>query len=233
MKKTLCGILVVLLLMGLSGCGGKITTILTKDKSEPSEVSVVDQLKTVESTPSKTVSSKAPTPSFSISKDTTKPNVTLPLPSSPTGFYFSSGAGAWGTSLDLNKDGTFSGEYGDMDAGDSGEGYMATKYIATFTGRFTNIQQINDYSYRMHMTELTTYETKDEWIEDKVRYIASGAYGLDGGFEFILYCPQTPIQVLSEELISWHPDRSELEDGRITLDWYSVYNVSEGHAFFS
>ena len=38
-------------------------------------------------------------------------------------FWFSSGAGAWGTDLNIAEDGTFEGVYSDSDMGDTGEAY--------------------------------------------------------------------------------------------------------------
>ena len=37
-------------------------------------------------------------------------------------FYFSSGAGAWGTEMDISADGSFTGNFHDSEMGDTGEG---------------------------------------------------------------------------------------------------------------
>ena len=64
------------------------------------------------------------------------------------GFGFSSGAGAWGTFLDLNDDGTFSGEFHDSNMGETGEGYpYGTVYVCDFSGKFSEPEKINEYTY--------------------------------------------------------------------------------------
>ena len=53
----------------------------------------------------------------------------------PCDFVFSSGAGAWGTFLTLDADGSFTGGYNDSDMGDTGEGYPHGKnYYCEFQG---------------------------------------------------------------------------------------------------
>lgn len=54
----------------------------------------------------------------------------------PLEFVFCSGAGAWRTTIVVNQDGSFSGEYLDSDMGDSGDGHpKGTQYICSFSGK--------------------------------------------------------------------------------------------------
>ena len=150
-----------------------------------------------------------------------------------TSFYFSSGAGGWGTELKLNPDGSFTGCYHDSDMGDMGDGYPnGTVYICNFSGKFENIKKIDEYSYQMTLTNLTIEETPDEWIEEGIKYIASGPYGIEGGTNFIFYMPNTPISSLSEEFLSWWPGRYDLSEPKDTLTGYGILNVETQEGFF-
>ncbi len=127
----------------------------------------------------------------------TSQNKEMYLPNtSPLTMTFSSGAGAWATSITLNRDGSFEGSYHDSDMGFIGEGYPhGTVYICKFSGVFDNIQQIDDNTYAMTLKEITTESTESkEWITDGVRYIASEPYGLESGKEFLFYTPQTSVK---------------------------------------
>ena len=160
-----------------------------------------------------------------------KPTV-LPI-EEVTSFYFSSGAGGWGTELKLNPDGSFTGCYHDSDMGDTGDGYPnGTVYICNFSGKFENIKKIDEYSYQMTLTNLTIEETPDEWIEEGIKYIASGPYGIEGGTNFIFYMPNTPISSLSEEFLSWWPGRYDLSEPKDTLTGYGILNVETQEGFF-
>ena len=89
--------------------------------------------------------------------------------------------------------------------GDIGDGYPnGTVYVSNFTGKFTNIKKIDDYTYEMELEECTTANTiGTEEIEDGIRYVYSEPYGISGGETFYLYLPGKPISELSEGFIGW------------------------------
>lgn len=149
---------------------------------------------------------------------------------------FSSGAGAWSTLITLNSDGSFEGIYHDSEMGISGEGYPhGSVYICAFSGQFDDIKQVNDYTYSMTLSEITTQDNEgEEWIKDQIRYIASVPYGMEDGEEFLLYNPETPIKELPENFLSWWPKRylSEEEVEEI-LSCYGLYNKEMGYGFFT
>ena len=158
---------------------------------------------------------------------------TLPLPDSFLLLSFSSGAGAWTTELLLQRDGTFTGLFNDSDMGVTGEGYPnGTRYVCTFSGRFSDFRQIDEYSCALTLSELTSdYEKGREWIEDGVLYVSSVPYGLEEGTEFILYLPDTPTEGLSEEFLSWWPGRFSQEPPK-TLELFGLYTVEMEHGLF-
>ena len=151
----------------------------------------------------------------------------------PLDLTFASGAGAWCTGLTLERDGSFAGAYHDSEMGDQGEGYPnGSCYISTFSGKFGDIRQVGDHAWAMSLEELTVQEAPgEEWIEDGIRYIASEAYGLEKGTDFLLYSPETPTEGLDEEFLTWWP-RWNVEDTG-TLNCWGLWNQEMGYGFFT
>ena len=149
-------------------------------------------------------------------------------------FTFSSGAGAWSTQLNIHADGSFSGEYWDMDMGSSGDGYPnGTQYGNTFTGTFTDLKKVNDYTWSMKLDKINyTYEIGKEEILDQMLYSYTEAYGLDGADEIEIYLPGAPVDQLPEEFLQWacsNYDRLEAEENG--LPCYGLYNVEGAEGF--
>ena len=166
----------------------------------------------------------------------------LPLPEEDMEFSFLSGAGAWRTIITLNRDGTFTGWYLDSEMGDIGEGYpKGSAYTCSFFGKFGNIEKVNEYSYKMTLTEIKTEKTVgEEWIEDEMRYVASPPYGLNSPsneqecMEFIFFLPDTPVDKVPEDFLSWWPYRYTQEtDPKATLSCYGILNVTTNAGFFT
>jgi hypothetical protein len=114
--------------------------------------------------------------------------------------------------------------------GDDGATYPnGTQYFCDFSGQFSDWQPINGYSRTITLAALTPYEAKDH-IKDGIRYIASEPYGLENSTYFIIYSPDTPMDVLSEDCLSWlYGSMSELPKDR--LGCYVIYDPVEGYAF--
>lgn len=168
-------------------------------------------------------------------QDAESKDVSLP-DALPKEFVFASGAGAWGTTITLNPDGSFKGSYSDSEMGDSGENYPhGSVYVCEFSGQFDDIKLVDDHTYSMTLGKVTTSKEKDEeWIEDGIRYIASDPYGLEDGKDFLLYTPETPIEGLSEDFLSWWPNRyTQSEEPLKTLSCYGIYNQKMGFGFFT
>ena len=121
------------------------------------------------------------------------------------GFSFSSGAGAWGTDLEIHEDGSFNGVYSDSDMGDSGEGYPGGKrYYCSFSGQFAKPEKVDEYTYSTRILDIR-YEDevgKEEIIDD-VLYIYTDVYGLENAEDILIYLPGKPLDELSEEFLSW------------------------------
>ena len=121
------------------------------------------------------------------------------------GFEFSSGAGGWGTELNVNPDGSFEGFFVDSDMGNTAPDYPdGTVYRCDFTGQFTGYRQKTPYIYELDFDDPEYEKTPDtEEIVGNTRYIYSTPYGLEGTNTLILYLPGTPVKELPEDYLSW------------------------------
>lgn len=164
----------------------------------------------------------------------------LPLPEDGIDFMFASGTGGWSTVITVNRDGSFYGDFRDSEMGDRGEGYsQGTVYQCAFSGRFDNVEQLDEYSYKMTLVEFFMEQIPgEEWFEDDFRFVASDPYGLTamGGeiaTEYILYLPNTPKTHVSEDFLIWWPYRFDEAAAEGTLLSYAIMNVSTYDGFFS
>ena len=149
-------------------------------------------------------------------------------------FLFSSGAGAWGTVVSINADGSFTCNYHDSDMGMVGDNYpKGTAHKADATGTFSDIKRINDYTYCMTMSELTYEKEPDtEEIKDNIKYIYSTAYGLAEAKRVYLYTPDAPISELPRDFLNCIHVTGTPAEGS-TLGFYALYNVDEHYGFTS
>ena len=77
-------------------------------------------------------------------------------------FVFASGAGAWGTELTIDDDGSFKGQYHDSDMGSTGDGYPnGTRYYSEFNGQFSEPEKVNEYTYKIYIFPLSFQITRE------------------------------------------------------------------------
>ena len=223
-------LLMVVMVLSLSGCG-------KKNDVENGTVDGTEQTDTATDTDG--AENTADTPddadkAASENSDSSDPEAPSFAALQYVDFTFSSGAGAWATQLNIRPDGSFSGEYWDMDMGSSGDGYPnGTQYGNTFTGKFTDLQKVNDYTWSMKLDKINyTYEIGKEEILDQILYSYTEAYGLDGADEVDIYLPGAPVDQLPEEFLQWacsNYDRFEAEKNG--LPCYGLYNVEGAEGF--
>ena len=152
------------------------------------------------------------------------------------GYTFTSGAGFWSTQLQLNSDGTFTGEYHDTDMGVRGEGYDATVYYSKFSGHFFNPKKINAYTYSFEISDIE-YENEPDTEEIGNPYDNGStanmlikyttAYGLDRGSKTVYaYTPSAPVPMLPEGFMSWVGHLRDRETrNKSALSYKSLYVV--------
>ena len=149
-------------------------------------------------------------------------------------FYFASGAGGWRTVLQIEEDGSFSGQYSDSEMGTTGEDYPNGVYhLSNFEGNFTVPVKVNDYTYSMKIENISyEQEAGSKEIIDGTLYSYDEAYGLIDAEEILIYLPGAPFEELPEEYRNWVRNDMENPDA-LELPFYGLYNVTEQNGFSS
>lgn len=180
----------VLLALSLAACGkapGDVTTTASTDAADTSVNTKIDATDA-------SVSTDVPTAeglSYADLADLT--------------FTFTSGVGGWQTTMYMQADGSFAGEYFDSDMGVTGEGYPdGTVYVCTFNGQFAPLLRVDDLTYTTEVESISYAQTADtEEIRDGIRYVYTTAYGLDNAKTLYFYLPGTGTASLSEACMNW------------------------------
>ena len=149
-------------------------------------------------------------------------------------FGFLSGVGAWETTLEVEPDGSFKGQFYDADMGVTGEGYEnGTLYECTFTGKFSKAEKVDETSWSAKVEELNYEKEKngsDHYIEDGTMHIMTGPYGLSLGCDITIYTPDKKVSELSEGFMSWM--LWKIPDDAKTLEGIGIYNVTDDCVFY-
>lgn len=147
-------------------------------------------------------------------------------------FEFASGAGGWNTTLTIQPDGSFSGQYHDSEMGVTGEDYPnGTMDQCVFHGMFTQPVARDTYTYQFRIDSIEyDKEPGTEEIIDGVKYIYTDVYGLEDAEEIYLYLPDIPVAELPQEYLDWiyRPDKTQN-----TLGTYGLYNLAAKEGFTS
>ena len=158
----------------------------------------------------------------------------------PITMSFSSGVGAWYSSITIHEDGTFVGEYHDQEMGAQGDEYSnGTRIYSFFSGNFIDIKQIDADTFSLTIENITTeHEWEYSYIEDGFRYVATYPVGLveyvDGEAEivreYLLYIPGTKTNTLPEEFLSW--STQYVNEKIEALSGYALMNTKTYDGFF-
>ena len=158
----------------------------------------------------------------------------------PFHFAFGSGAGAWGSGIDLQKDGSFEGHYWDTDMGGNGEDYDVTAYHCDCVGKFGNIEKYGDYYYSMTLEEYIPEQEKGmSWISEetdgdtsyRLMNIITDPLGIYPGTTYYLFLPGAPLSELPVALTEPMIGVGVSTDEPKTLLNYVLYNADAGAAF--
>lgn len=150
-------------------------------------------------------------------------------------FCFTSGVGSWSTELEVNEDGTFQGNYHDTDMGDSGEEYPnGTMYVSDFSGKFTDLEAVNNYTYIAQIEYIQCEEAPGTTeISDGMRIIYSEPYGMDHAENILFYTKGAPAAELSQGYLDWVRTLPGTIDENGQLAFPGIYNEVAQEGFFS
>ncbi|MCD8004033.1 MAG: C-type lectin domain-containing protein, partial [Clostridia bacterium] len=152
----------------------------------------------------------------------------------PSTFTFTSGA-VWETTITLNDDGTFTGEYFAGYASASLEdGTVLSggqQYLCNFSGKFSEPEYVSEYIYSMKLEYIDIeVEPGTEYVENDTLYTYTDPYGFDDADEFLIYLPGCPLDEVKEEFLSWTDISTE---NRTTMPTgvYGIYNINGEEGF--
>lgn len=148
-------------------------------------------------------------------------------------FSLSNGVGNWNNDFYLKPDGTFSGNFYDLDMGETGEDYSnGTYYYNEYSGTIKGLKAVDLYSFEFYIDEIEyKYEKGTEKIEDEIKNVAiDDITGVNKESRYILYVPYVPVKNLPETIDTWLLGIDLRE--RISSGLYILYNETEEMAFY-
>lgn len=151
---------------------------------------------------------------------------------------FMSGVGAWETMMEIKPDGTFTGEFYDMNMGETGEGYdNGTIYECRFSGMLSAPEEKDDKTYTAKAVKVeydrSDFDGKDSYIDaEGIKHIASDSYGIGEGDEIIIYAPETRLNETTEDFQQWVYWEFYGQPENIEIGQYGIYNETAETAFF-
>ena len=158
----------------------------------------------------------------------------------PRSFVFTSGVGAWSTNVDVQQDGTFTGNWHDADMGVRGSDYpKGSMSVCDFAGKFTVVDQLSDTEFLLQLDYLQPTQPAGVTIENgmKIERYDDQPYGLgkmtdtpiDG---WRLYLPGQSTASFSEDIMRWlYPGGTKYRES--TLSKFALVNASLGYALFT
>ena len=151
----------------------------------------------------------------------------------PDRFTFASGVGAWGTWIQINKDGSFTGYFSDTDT-ITGDGYDAVMYVSVFHGRLRLAKKVSDLEYVLRLECLDVEGTiGEEAVTDRIKNVNTVPYGLENAYELTLYFPGRETGDLEEEFLGWMAMRLSWNGTPEELPVFSLYNKADKAGFHS
>jgi hypothetical protein len=98
---------------------------------------------------------------------------------------------------------------------------------------FTVTKKIDEFTYELQLISLDIKEEQGlEHIEDGVRVITAGAYGIEFGEVFMLYYPGRATADLPENFLQWMRMPHDWAEIPEKLPFYGLYNTEEELGFF-
>lgn len=152
-------------------------------------------------------------------------------------FTYSSGAGAWSTTITFGANGSFEGQHTDTNMGETGDAYpKGTVYTSSFYGSFADPTWENDYQYSLRLKNLYLRDNAlgSATVKDGVRYVTTGAVGFEKAGYFTLYLPGMNPSKTPEPMQSWLAALEGWGSSRPAgLSSWTLYNVGGQAPFVS
>lgn len=237
MKKSVLNGFVAALLVTSLGLAGCHQTKKTESKT-PTSSKVVKKTKKTKTSTSRTQSSTTSVTTTTQTQSTTTTTTSTPTPQ-PTilnqlvgkHFIFTSGHGGWSTYLEMGENGTFKGKYHDSEMGVTGPGYPGgTMEYCEFTAQFTNPVQINDFTYRLTISNLQyTNPAGTSEIKNETKYNYTDAHGIYKNQTMDLYLPGAPRDQLPQTYYVLTMD--QIPKDSPTLPQFGLFGETSGGAF--
>ncbi len=147
--------------------------------------------------------------------------------------WFSSGAGAWATTMIVYADGTFDGVYNDWNGIGtdlSGNEHYNFNYNCEFYGKFSEPTKVDQYIYstKVESLDYKNAVNTEETVDDAF-YVYTDPYGIGRGESVLIYTPGMRILDLPEGAIDWNFDLSSNRDNitsDMILETYVIYTES-------
>ena len=121
-------------------------------------------------------------------------------------FTYANSAEGWATTITVNADGSFTGEYRRAVITDTGKNYPnGTIHTTTFWGAFTEISKHNatHYSVRLRYLYLDNNNIGQQNIKDGYRYVVTKAVGFDKAGYFSIYLPGMEVSKAPAPMTKW------------------------------
>ncbi len=148
-------------------------------------------------------------------------------------FTFSSGAGGWSTDLTVGENGTFTGSFHDSEMGETGEGYPKGSYYGClFHGQLSDPEAVDEYSWKVKIAAEQDEGQVPEAIEDGIRYVTAGIYGLEKAKTVTVFVPGTPVNHLPEGFLMWS-HLTEIDPEAKTIPYYAIWSEADEAGFIS
>lgn len=153
-------------------------------------------------------------------------------------FGFLSGVGAWETTLEIRADGSFTGQFYDMNMGETGEGFdNGTLYECAFSGKLSEPVQKDEKTYTATVKELvfdmSSFDGTDSYIDSGgTKHIAADSYGIGKGDKLIIYGPETRLNETTEGFQQWVYWEYYGKPEDTKLGQYGIYNETQDTGFY-
>lgn len=121
---------------------------------------------------------------------------------------------------------SFVAEFTTWDWGDQGSEYPnGTCYITKLSGKFSDVEEIDDNTYTFVMDDIEeTEEPGQTYISDNTRYIVEDGTQINDGDVYYLYLPGTPYSKFPQDLIDSVNNNGIHTMDEITADTYVLYH---------